>query len=176
MMTAIITTMATAVEVVHCQLFPEILMIAHPARIGDLMTSCRPIATAICTWVMSFVARVIRLAVENLLISLDGERLHLAELHGAKALGKGCGDVGGDVTDHQRREEASERESEHHPSFVHDLVDRAAGLDQVGDREHVVRDLQVQPHPATMNAVHTAISPHSLVFRYFRIIFHQRYS
>ncbi|MNZ75406.1 hypothetical protein D3C78_938820 [compost metagenome] len=70
--TATITTSnATAAPVVrvHSQLLPEILSIAHTARMGAFTSSCKPITISICTCVMSFVERVIRLAVEKLLIS-----------------------------------------------------------------------------------------------------------
>ncbi|MNE27393.1 hypothetical protein D3C80_1208010 [compost metagenome] len=61
----------TAVPVAsdHCQLFPVILRMAQTASRGALISSCRPITISICTWVISLVERVIRLAVEKLLIS-----------------------------------------------------------------------------------------------------------
>ena len=42
---------------------------AHTAMIGDLTMSCRPMVMNIWICVMSLVERVMRLAVENLLIS-----------------------------------------------------------------------------------------------------------
>ena len=60
---------ATAVVVVHCQLLPEIFTIAQTAKIGALISTCRPITTIVWICVISFVERVIKLAVENLLIS-----------------------------------------------------------------------------------------------------------
>ena len=44
-------------------------MTAQTARMGALMTTCRPIDTTICTCVMSLVVRVMRDAVEKRLIS-----------------------------------------------------------------------------------------------------------
>ncbi|MNO33421.1 hypothetical protein D3C76_234310 [compost metagenome] len=53
----------------HSQLLPVILSSAHTARIGAFTSNCNPMTISICTWVISFVERVIRLAVEKLLIS-----------------------------------------------------------------------------------------------------------
>ena len=71
-MKSIISTIAmtaAAVATDHCQLLPEILTIAQTAMIGALMTTCNPMEMSICTCVTSLDVRVIRLAVENLLIS-----------------------------------------------------------------------------------------------------------
>ena len=62
-------TTAAAVTTDHCQLRVRILQTAHTARMGALMTTCRPMEMSICTCMMSFVVRVMREAVENLLIS-----------------------------------------------------------------------------------------------------------
>ena len=67
-MTAMMTT-AAAVTTDHCQFWVRILQIAQTARMGALMTTCSPIEMSICTCMMSFVVRVMRDAVENLLIS-----------------------------------------------------------------------------------------------------------
>ncbi len=61
------TTTATPVEAVHCQFFVEILHSAHTAIIGALSKTSKPITISICTCVISFVERVIKLAVEKLL-------------------------------------------------------------------------------------------------------------
>ena len=60
---------AHAVTTDHFQFLPKILTIAQTARTGAFTTTCSPMEMTICTCVMSFVVRVMRLAVENLLIS-----------------------------------------------------------------------------------------------------------
>ena len=62
-------TTAMAVATVHSKPSPAILQTAHTAMIGDLTMSCRPMVMNIWICVMSLVERVMRLAVENLLIS-----------------------------------------------------------------------------------------------------------
>ena len=64
-----ITRTATAVVSDHCQLRVSILQIAHTARTGALMITCRPMDTIICTCCTSLVERVMREAVEKELIS-----------------------------------------------------------------------------------------------------------
>ena len=60
---------ATATESDHCHCFPAIFVIAQTAVIGALTIICSPIVISICTCCTSFVVRVIRDAVLNLLIS-----------------------------------------------------------------------------------------------------------
>ena len=55
-------TTAHPVAAVHSQPLPAILQTAHTAIIGALSKACIPIAITICTWVISLVERVIRLA------------------------------------------------------------------------------------------------------------------
>ena len=71
MMTMAASRITTAIPVasVHSKPSPAILHTAHTAMIGDLTMSCRPMVMNICTCVMSLVERVMRLAVENLLLS-----------------------------------------------------------------------------------------------------------
>ena len=71
MMTTATSRMTTAMPVarVHSKPSPAILHMAHTAMIGDLTMSCRPMVMNIWICVMSLVERVMRLAVENLLIS-----------------------------------------------------------------------------------------------------------
>ena len=64
-----INTTAAAVIADHCQWVEVILAIAHTARMGALMTTCRPMEMIICTCMMSLVVRVMREAVEKRLIS-----------------------------------------------------------------------------------------------------------
>ncbi len=59
----------TAVAADHCQFLSRILKIAHVAKIGALIITCKPVATVLSIWFVSLVALVIKLAVENLLIS-----------------------------------------------------------------------------------------------------------
>ncbi len=59
----------TATESDHCHCLPAIFVIAHTAVIGALIITYNPIAISICTCCTSFVVRVIREAVLNLLIS-----------------------------------------------------------------------------------------------------------
>ena len=63
------TATKAAVTADSSQLLPRILMMAHTAMMGDLMTICRPMATIIWIWVMSLVVRVMRLGTENACIS-----------------------------------------------------------------------------------------------------------
>ena len=63
------TSTAMAVTILHSILLPNILVIAHTAVTGALIISCIPIAISISIWVISFVVLVIRLLVENFLMS-----------------------------------------------------------------------------------------------------------
>ena len=49
----------------HCRCFPRIFEMPQTIMIGVLVMICKPMATSICTWVMSLVLLVIRLAVEK---------------------------------------------------------------------------------------------------------------
>ena len=60
-----ITTTNAAVTADSSQLLPRILMIAHTAMIGDLISICKPIDTIIWICVTSLVVRVIRLGIEK---------------------------------------------------------------------------------------------------------------
>ena len=63
------TKTAIPVSALHCQFLFKILITAQTAVIGDLIKSCNPIDISIWTFVMSFVVLVIKLLVENFLIS-----------------------------------------------------------------------------------------------------------
>ena len=67
----IINNIKTAIPVVKdsSQFFPVIFKTAQTANIGAFINNCKPITINVCTWVTSFVERVIKLAVEKLFIS-----------------------------------------------------------------------------------------------------------
>ena len=68
---SITDSIATAIPVAsdHCHALPAILVIAHIAMAGALMTTCIDKTISICTCMTSFVERVMRLAVEKEFIS-----------------------------------------------------------------------------------------------------------
>ena len=72
MISAIIASSAStkpAVMAESVQLLFTILMMAQTAMIGALMRICRPMDVSVCTCVMSFVVRLMRLGTEKAIIS-----------------------------------------------------------------------------------------------------------
>lgn len=166
--------MATAVAAVHCQLFPEILMISHHTRIGAFVITCRPIAMAIGTWVISLVARVIRPAVEDLLISAPENGCTLLNYRERMRLE-------GDVATYEARYTtagAVRRLPNASVSIVHPLLMTWPTVSPVWIRlviTYIWSGIVMSNHAwTTMKAELTSPSSHSPAFRYFRIIPHQR--
>ena len=61
----LMSSTAVAVVSIHCHCLPTIFMMPHTIITGVLVMICSPMATSICTWEISLVLRVIRLATEK---------------------------------------------------------------------------------------------------------------